>query len=123
MYRLKISDSFSASHQLKGYKGKCESLHGHNFKVELVVEGKKLDKLGLLLDFKTLKKILAGALEKLDHKHLNQLPAFSKNNPSAENIAEYIFRELARKLPRAVKLCEVCVWESDQAGACYTKQS
>jgi len=121
MYRLKITDSFSASHQLKGYKGKCESLHGHNFKVELVLEGEKLDKLGLLLDFKILKKILTDVLEKLDHKHLNQIPAFSKKNPSAENIAEFIFKELSRKLPKAVKLCEVCVWESDQAGACYYK--
>jgi 6-pyruvoyltetrahydropterin/6-carboxytetrahydropterin synthase len=119
MYRLKIADSFSASHQLKGYRGKCESLHGHNFKVEVAVAGKKLDRLGLMLDFKVLKKILADVLEKLDHKHLNRLPAFSRKNPSAENIAEFIFQQLAKKLPEAVELCEVCVWESDSAGACY----
>jgi 6-pyruvoyltetrahydropterin/6-carboxytetrahydropterin synthase len=122
MHRLKIIDSFSAGHQLKGYKGKCESLHGHNFRVEAMVAGGKLDKIGLLIDFKILKKILGEVLEKLDHKHLNQLPPFSKKNPSAENIAEYVFKELAKKLPDKVKLCEVWVWESDQAGACYSKR-
>jgi 6-pyruvoyltetrahydropterin/6-carboxytetrahydropterin synthase len=121
MYRLKIEDSFSASHQLKGYQGKCEGLHGHNFRVEVQVAGKKLDKLGLLLDFKVLKKILGDVLESLDHKHLNQLSAFAKKNPSAENIAELIFKRLEKKLPSAAKLEQVWVWESDQAGACYTR--
>lgn len=121
MYRLKISDSFSASHQLLGYKGKCESLHGHNFRVEIVVAGGKLDKTGLLVDFKILKQLLAGTLEKLDHKHLNRLRAFKGKNPSAENIAEFVYRELSGRLPPAVKLVEVWVWESDQAGACYSR--
>jgi len=119
MYRLKVIDWFSAGHQLKGYKGKCEGLHGHNFKVELTVSGESLDKLGLLVDFKTLKQDLARLLEKLDHKLLNRVAPFNRQNPSAENLAKYIFEKFAAKLPSGVELEEVWVWESEQAGAYY----
>jgi 6-pyruvoyltetrahydropterin/6-carboxytetrahydropterin synthase len=119
MYQLKITDWFSAGHQLKGYKGKCESVHGHNFKVEVAVAGKKLDKTGLLLDFKLLKSELAKVLDKLDHKMLNQVAPFNKINPSAENLAEYIFDKFSQKLPAGVELVEVWVWESERAGACF----
>jgi len=118
-YRLKVIDSFSAAHQLKGYKGKCENIHGHNFKVEIIVQGEKLDRTGMLLDFKLLKKLLAKILEQLDHKDLNQIPVFKKDNPSSENIARFIFQKLSPKLPLGIKLIEVCVWESETACASY----
>jgi len=119
MYQLRVSDWFSAGHQLKGYKGKCEAVHGHNFKVEVTVSGSKLDKTGLMLDFKALKKGLAEVLAKLDHTLLNKVPPFNKKNPSAENIAQYVYERLSKKLPAKVRLVEVCVWESEQAGASY----
>ena len=121
MYHLKITDSFSAAHQLKGYRGKCEKLHGHNFKVEIIVKGEKLDKTGLLIDFKKLKKILNQTLETLDHQLLNQIPEFKKNNPSSENIAKYIFNKISPKLPENVTLYQVSVFESDTASASYIK--
>jgi 6-pyruvoyltetrahydropterin/6-carboxytetrahydropterin synthase len=119
MYRLKIIDSFSAGHQLKCYRGKCERVHGHNFRVEVIVEGNTLDRAGLLMDFKDLKKRLAAILDELDHQMLNQLPPFKKTNPSSENLAAHIFRDLAARLPKKLKLLEVWVWESENAGACY----
>jgi len=119
MYQLRVFDWFSAGHQLKGYQGKCEAVHGHNFKVEVTVSGNKLDKTGLIVDFKVLKKSLAEVLARLDHTLLNKLPPFQKKNPSAENIARYIYEKLSEKLPAKVKLVEVCIWESDQAGVSY----
>jgi len=119
MFSLKVTESFSAGHQLKGYRGKCEAVHGHNFKVEVMVEGDQLDKCGLLIDFKLLKKLLDGVLDKLDHTLLNKVPPFNKINPSAENLAKYIFEKLEKKLPAGVELVETCVWESESAGASY----
>lgn len=122
MYRLKITDWFSAGHQLKGYQGECEELHGHNFKVELIVAGRKLNSIGLLVDFKELKKLLSQVLEELDHKVLNHLPSFRKSNPSSENIARYISEKISSRLPKGVKLIEVWVWESESAGASYQSE-
>ncbi len=119
MYRLKIADSFSAGHQLKCYRGKCERVHGHNFKVEVIVEGHTLDRAGLLTDFKVLKKRLAAILDKLDHQMLNQLSPFKKTNPSSENLARHIYEKFSAKLPSRLRLLEVWVWESDNAGACF----
>ena len=120
MWQVKVIDWFSAGHQLRGYQGKCEALHGHNFRVEVVVEGEELDSCGLLIDFKELKKILGEVLAELDHSHLNQLPAFEQENPSSENLAKYIFEKLNALLPSGIKLKEVWVWESEKAGAGYS---
>ena len=121
MYNLRIRGSFSAAHQLSGYQGKCESLHGHNWNVELNVSGADLDAIGLLIDFKELKKILGGILEEFDHKLINTLDAFREINPSSENLAKYIFNRVKAKLPGKVKVESVSVWESDTAGAEYTE--
>ncbi|MCD6220945.1 6-carboxytetrahydropterin synthase QueD, partial [bacterium] len=91
MYEIKIIDEFSAAHRLKNYKGKCENLHGHNWKVEVVISGEFLDKTGLLLDFGILKEKLNFVLKKLDHKNLNRISFFYRTNPTSENIAYYIF--------------------------------
>lgn len=74
MYELTIEGSFASAHQLRGYKGKCENLHGHNWKVELSVEGKALNDIGLLIDFHELKRILGEVLVRLDHKNINEIP-------------------------------------------------
>ena len=116
MYKIKIEGDFSSAHKLRGYKGKCEELHGHNWRVEVVVISPKLDKIGMVMDFKLLKEKLYGLLEKLDHKYLNSIAYFKKKNPTSENIAKYIYANLKTKIPN---LYSVTVWESDKASATY----
>ena len=118
MYKIKVESDFSAAHNLRGYKGKCEELHGHNWKVEAEVKAKILDKDGLALDFKILKERLNSVLEVLDHKYLNEVPYFKKNNPTSENIAKYIYDKLAAY---NLQLTAVTVWESENCAATYEK--
>lgn len=116
MYSIKIDSSFSSAHNLRGYKGKCEDLHGHNWKVEIVVSKDKLDKIGMVLDFKYLKARLNKVLDKLDHKYLNNVAYFKKVNPTSENISKYIFDILK---PDIAGFESVTVWESDRSSATY----
>jgi 6-pyruvoyltetrahydropterin/6-carboxytetrahydropterin synthase len=116
MYSLKVESYFSSAHNLRGYKGKCEKLHGHNWKVEAEVVKNQLDKLGMVFDFKYLKSELNKILEKLDHRYLNDIPYFKKVNPTSENIASYIYRNLKRVV---AEIQSVTVWESDNSCACY----
>lgn len=94
-WRLKVRDQFSAAHALRCYQGKCENLHGHNFKVEIEVEGTNLDEAGMLLDFGILKHRLRQILAKLDHRILNEIHPFDTINPSSENLAHHIYTEFA----------------------------
>lgn len=120
MYRLKIITSFAAAHCLINYQGECENLHGHNWKVEVNVTAQELDKAGLGIDFKILKRETNDLLKTLDHKYLNELPPFLETSPSSENLARYIHRELSGKLNNSnVKVEIVTVWESDFACASY----
>jgi len=120
MYEIKIITSFSAAHRLENFYGKCEALHGHNWKVEVFLVGEKLDEAGLLLDFGAVKARTREVLEEIDHKYLNELPAFSHQNPSSENLASYLFQRLAAALNRdGVKVSRVNVWESDSSCASY----
>jgi 6-pyruvoyltetrahydropterin/6-carboxytetrahydropterin synthase len=116
VYSIKVEADFSAAHNLRGYKGKCEALHGHNWKVEVVVSRRLLDKSGMVLDFKILKSRIYKVLEKLDHGYLNKIPYFKTNNPTSENIARYIFDCLKRNIPG---LQSVTVWESHNSCATY----
>jgi len=116
MYKISVISDFSAAHMLRHYKGKCENVHGHNWKVEVSVSSGKLDKLGMVVDFKELKKSTNVILEELDHKNLNDLPYFKKVNPTSENIAKYIYDRVKGQGPR-VKA--VTVWESDTGYATY----
>lgn len=116
MYNIKIEAYFSSAHFLRGYRGKCEELHGHNWKVEVTAQAKKLDKIGMLLDFKDLKMALNKVLEKLDHKCLNNLAYFKKVNPTSENIARYIYNNLKLGVTN-LKL--ITVWESHNCCASY----
>lgn len=116
MYNIKIEASFSAAHNLRGYKGKCEELHGHNWKVEVAAQKEGLDKIGMVLDFKYLKMVVKEALEEFDHKYLNKIPYFSKVNPTSENIAKYIYNKLK---PKISIIKSVTVWESENSSATY----
>ena len=119
MFRLRVDDSFAAAHQLRGYRGRCENLHGHNWRVELRVEGERLDDLGMLVDFGILKGILGRELERLDHSFLNDTPPFDRINPTSENLARHLFDAVGRELPDGVRVASVAVWESDRCAAAY----
>ena len=119
-WHLSIKGGFAAAHRIIGCGGKCESIHGHNFRVVLAVQGEKLDDSGMLLDFGILKKVLAKALAPLDHCDLNQCPAFSGMSPSSENIARYVCGVASRELTgTGVLVCSVTVSESETASATY----
>jgi 6-pyruvoyltetrahydropterin/6-carboxytetrahydropterin synthase len=120
MYELIVESEFSAAHRLREYRGACEKLHGHNYRVELVVAAKKLDALGMVADFRELKRLLLEAAERFDHAYLNELTEFGKQNPTAENVARVLFEECARRMPRGVTARSVTVWESPRCGARYS---
>jgi 6-pyruvoyltetrahydropterin/6-carboxytetrahydropterin synthase len=121
MYRIGVWDHFSSAHYLRNYNGKCEHLHGHNWKVEVVLEGNKLDSAGMLIDFGIVKKYLKEVMDILDHKCLNDDIDFFKDlSPSSENIARFIFTELSNRLKtNDVRVYEVKVFESDNSYAIY----
>jgi 6-pyruvoyltetrahydropterin/6-carboxytetrahydropterin synthase len=120
MYEVAIEASFSAAHFLRNYRGKCENLHGHNWKVEVTVDSDGLDEIGMLIDFKVLKEKTRIVIDQLDHCHLNELPAFTQLNPSSENIAYYLFTQLKKELEgERVRLRKVTVWESEESKATY----
>jgi len=122
-WKLTITQDFSSSHQLRNYGGKCENMHGHNFGVEVVVEGDKLDdKVHYLVDFKEIKRHTKAILDRLDHKHLNEIEPFTEINPSSENIAMFIYKELKPTLPEIVRLAEVSVSEKDSSKATYWEE-
>lgn len=119
-YELTVEDHFSSAHQLRGYMGKCENIHGHNWRVKLRVMGSRLDSIGLLVDFGVLKKILKEVLSRLDHVNLNDTPPFDSINPSSENISGYIYTEVQSAISREypdIKVSSVTVWES-QTSSC-----
>lgn len=121
MYELKIVSQFAAAHQLRGFEGGCEQLHGHNWKVEVFVSGEKLEEDGLLVDFRIIKEETEKLLDDLDHKFLNDLKPFETLNPSSENISRHIFEFLSKELnSENVKVSKITVWESDNACATYT---
>lgn len=122
-WRLTITQDFSAAHQLRNYGGKCENMHGHNFGVEVAVEGDRLDdKIHYLVDFKEIKRLTRAVLDRLDHKHLNEVECFTEINPSSENLAMFIYKELKGSLPGNIRLAEVSVSEKDSSKATYWEE-
>lgn len=120
MFEVSIQTSFSAAHKLRNYKGNCEALHGHNWKVEVTVEALTLDDIGLALDFKELKKKTNLIVSQFDHTCLNDLPAFQEINPSSEHVARFLFHELKKKFSDPpVRLKKVSVWESENSWVTY----
>src|ERR1700730_17008245 len=114
MFEVSVEQTFAAGHALRNYKGKCENVHGHNFRVQVVIEGERLDETGLLVDFIDVKGLMRRVIERLDHQFLNEIAPFDVKNPSAENIAEYFHEQITSGLSAAVpiKIREVTVWET-----------
>jgi 6-pyruvoyltetrahydropterin/6-carboxytetrahydropterin synthase len=122
MFEVSVDETFAAAHNLRGYKGKCEDLHGHNYKVRVTVAGKDLDSVGLLYDFVHLKQVIQGVIRSLDHKYLNELPPFDRLNPSAENIARHIYNQATQQLKPAENgagISSITVWETETSAATY----
>lgn len=124
MFEIKVEAEFEAAHRIVNYPGKCDRLHGHNWKVEVRISGNTLDELGMLLDFKTAKTMLKEVVDPMDHRFLNDLEPFSSINPTAENIAQYIYQRFKQHEifhNASVHLAAVCVWESPRACVTYTE--
>ena len=120
MYELTIETRFAAAHQLRGYKGRCENLHGHNWKVQVSVGSDRLNDIGLAIDFGELKAMTNEVVSTLDHGMLNEIFPFTEINPSSENIAKWIFESLKKRVDREnLELSSVTVWESETASATY----
>lgn len=123
MFEVSVEDTFAAGHALRGYRGKCENPHGHNYKVKVTLAGEALDSIGLLYDFKDLKLVMNDIIEKLDHQFLNDIEPFRELNPSAENMAKFFYDEIAKQLRSAtdgrVRVKHVKLWETDTTTATY----
>jgi 6-pyruvoyltetrahydropterin/6-carboxytetrahydropterin synthase len=126
MFQVSVEETFSAGHALRGYKGKCENPHGHNYRVQITLEGPQLDNIGLLVDFTRLKEVMRGVIRKLDHQFINDLEPFTTVNPSAENMAKYFYDEVSGQLtglPQGAHVTDVVVWETDTAMAKYRPEA
>jgi 6-pyruvoyltetrahydropterin/6-carboxytetrahydropterin synthase len=122
MFQVSVEETFSAGHALRGYKGKCENPHGHNYRVQVTLEGPQLDGIGLLIDFTQLKEVMRTVIKRLDHQFINDLEPFTAVNPSAENMAKYFYDEVSGSLtglPAGARVTDVVVWETDTAMAKY----
>jgi 6-pyruvoyltetrahydropterin/6-carboxytetrahydropterin synthase len=132
MYHVSVEEEFAAGHALRGYRGKCENPHGHNYKIRITVEGKALNKIGLLIDFVELKAAMHDTSRKLDHVFMNDVEPFKTDNPSAENIARFFFEEVSASVKESARKAhtawpknalpyvkEVTVWETSTSIATY----
>lgn len=120
MYELVVESKFAAAHQLRNYNGRCENLHGHNWRVTAHVSAEKLNEIGLAIDFVDLKRILREQLDQLEHVFLNEIFPFTEINPSSENIARWLYNNLSKKINNGnVMVSMITVWESDTASASY----
>jgi len=120
MYDVTVKTGFSAAHQLRLYDGKYENLHGHNWTAQVTVEADKLDPIGVGIDFVELKGMVERILSRLDYHNINEIPPFDKENPSAENIARWLFLELKTQIDTEstrIKRVEIC--EMEGCGASY----
>ncbi len=121
MFEVSVEHTFAAGHALRNYRGKCENVHGHNYRVQVLVRGEKLDEVGMLADFTVLKKLLREVSEPLDHVFVNDIEPFITVNPTAENMAKYVCEKMQEglKLDNGAKVAEVKLWETDIQYAVY----
>jgi 6-pyruvoyltetrahydropterin/6-carboxytetrahydropterin synthase len=123
MFEVMVEAQFAAGHYLRNYRGKCENPHGHNYKVQVTLQGEELDAAGLLLDFKLLKQVMRPVVDRLDHQMMNDLEPFIEQNPSAENLARYFYQETNKQLHEMtsgrVRVKECLVYETDFTTAKY----
>ncbi len=122
MFEVMIERNFSSAHQLRGYRGKCENLHGHNYRVEIYARGRELNNIGLLVDFVELKEAADEVVNFLDHRNINELEPFVEElNPSAENLARFILERVARRVgDDHVQIYKVRCFETPTSVATYT---
>jgi 6-pyruvoyltetrahydropterin/6-carboxytetrahydropterin synthase len=124
MFEVTVEQTFAAGHALREYKGKCENVHGHNYRVQITVEGEELNRIGLLVDFVDLKRAVREVIAILDHQFINDLEPFTILNPSAENLAKYFYEEVSSRIDLAasgvpVRIAQVKIWETDTSIAVY----
>jgi len=121
MFEVTIEETFAAGHALRNYRGKCENVHGHNYRCQVTLQGDQLDSIGLLVDFVELKRAVHSVLDRMDHQWLNEFPPFDAINPSAENMAKYIYDEVHTGLQAKenVRIASVKLWETDTCSATY----
>jgi len=124
MFEISVEETFAAGHALREYRGKCENVHGHNYKVQVIIEGANLNSIGLLVDFTEVKRILHEVADQLDHKFINDVPPFDVQNPSAENMAKYFYDEVSNRLSECaleapVRVARVKLWETETSTAVY----
>jgi 6-pyruvoyltetrahydropterin/6-carboxytetrahydropterin synthase len=123
-YQLKVVTDFASAHTLQGYPGACSRMHGHNWKVELEAVATKLDDIGMGIDFKVLKQAANEVADELDHRYLNDLEPFKEINPTAENIAAYMYREIStRIISDRVKVTALTLWETERACVRYSEEN
>ncbi len=123
MYKLNVTTHFSSAHKLNGYEGACKNLHGHNWKVRLGIKCYKVDDIGMTIDYGIVKKILNEIVNELDHQYLNDLPYFTKNNPTSENIAKYLYNQVKGEInSEYCKIAELEIWESDKTSMVYFEE-
>ncbi|KUJ72213.1 6-pyruvoyl tetrahydropterin synthase [Thiomicrospira sp. WB1] len=119
-YFLNTQLEFASAHRLHGYPGDCANLHGHNWKVEVTVKGHQLDDVGMVMDFKAIKREAKTIIDELDHTYLNDHPAFQSDNPTAENIARFIYQTLAKRInSEQVQMHRLTLWENDRNSVTY----
>ncbi len=121
MFEVSVEETFAAGHALRNYHGKCENVHGHNYRLRVTLAGERLDETGLLVDFTLVKQLMNAVVERLDHQFLNDVPPFDVLNPSAENMARYIYDEISKGLPvgSPARVSEIKLWETDTSIATY----
>ncbi|HTV53923.1 MAG TPA: 6-carboxytetrahydropterin synthase QueD [Terriglobia bacterium] len=120
MFEVSVEYSFAAGHALRNYKGKCENIHGHNYRLQVTVVGDALNDAGLLVDFSDLKKEIRLVVSRFDHQFLNEVAPFDQLNPSAENLARYISDSIGPQLRhRGLQVQAVTVWETETSSATY----
>jgi len=123
-FKMKIVTDFAAAHLLRDYAGPCSRLHGHNWKVEVEVVATSLDQIGMGMDFTDIKTATKAVIDRMDHRHLNELPPFDTINPTAENIAAHIYQQLVEKLNNErVSVHTVTLWETERACVSYTEEA
>lgn len=123
MFEVNVEDTFASGHYLRGYRGKCEKPHGHNYKIRITLAGESLDNIGLLFDFRELKVVMNEVIDRVDHQMLNEVAPFDKLNPSAENMAKWFYDEMKKginaKSDGRVRVIRVKLWETDTTTATY----
>jgi len=121
-YTLRVLTDFASAHTLRDYPGQCANLHGHNWKVEVEVEATSLDEMGMAVDFKVVKNHAREIAGRLDHQYLNDVEPFTRINPTAENIAQWFFREMAREIDRpGLRVSALTLWETERASVRYAE--